>query len=185
VPPFASGASAAPEWRAAGTPLASSETVTAETTASTLTVPGLATTCTATLTMTISNSGGQGVATIESMSLSGCGTNGVCTVESAQALNTPWSGTTSIVSKSSYLKIEGFTNKIVYGNELCAAPPITYKGSVGGLFDNANSKLIFDEASAAATGAVLKSIGSTKTGYDAEYKVKMTGSHAGQALTLS
>ena len=45
--------------------------------------------------------------------------------------------------------------------------------------------LIFDEASAAATGAVLKSIGTTKTGYDAEYEVTMTGSHAGQALTLS
>jgi hypothetical protein len=182
---IASSASAAPVWRAAGVPLEGSETVTAETTASTLTVPGLATTCAATVTMTVSNSGSKGVATVESMTLSGCGTNGVCTVESANALNLPWSGSTSVVSENNYLKIEGFTNKIVYGNPLCAAPTITYKGSVGGLFDNSKSRLVFSEASATATGASLKSIGSTKTGYDAEYQVKMTGSHAGQALTLS
>lgn len=182
---LASSAVAAPVWRAAGTPLTGSETVTAETSASTLTVPGLATTCVATVTMTISNSGAKGVATVESMAFSGCGTNGVCTVEKANALSTPWSGSTSVVSKSNYLTIEGFTNKIVYGGELCAAPTVTYKGSVGGLFDNSSSKLIFNEASAAATGAVLKSIGTTKTGYDAEYEVRMTGSHAGQALTLS
>lgn len=181
---LASSAGAA-VWRASGTPLSGSETVTAETSASTLTVPGLATTCVATVTMTVSNSGSKGVATVESMSLSGCGTNGVCTVEKANALNTPWSGSTSVVGENNYLTIEGFTNKIVYGGELCAAPPITYKGSVGGLFNNGSSTLTFNEASAAATGAVLKSIGATKTGYDAEYKVRMTGSHAGQALTLS
>jgi hypothetical protein len=184
---MATAASAKPVWRFGGTELSGSETVVAETAASTLTLPGLATTCKASIAMTISNSGGKGTASVESMSLSGCGTNGVCTVESATAPGTPWSGSTQVVGESSYLVVQGFSNKILYGGELCAIEgwTINYRGSVGGLFDNSSSKLIFNEASAAATGSSLKSIGETKTGYDAEYSVKATGTHAGQTLTLS
>jgi hypothetical protein len=89
--------------------------------------------------------------------------------------------------QNSYLVVKGFSNKILYGGELCAIEgwTINYQGSVGGLFDNSSSKLIFNEASAAATGSSLKSIGTTTTHYDAEYGVKATGSHAGQTLTLS
>jgi hypothetical protein len=183
---MASTASAA-AWRFGGTELTGSETVVAETAASNLTLPGLTTTCKASIAMTISNSGGKGTASVESMSLSGCGTNGVCTVVSATAPGTPWSGSTQVVGGNSYLVVSGFSNKILYGGELCAIEgwTINYKGSIGGLFDNSTSKLIFNEASAAATGSSLKSIGETKTGYDAEYSVKATGSHVGQALTLS
>jgi len=183
----ASSASASPVWRFGGTELTGSETVVAETAASNLTLPGLTTTCKASLAMTISNSGGHGTASVESMSLSGCATNGVCTVVAASAPETPWSGSTQVVGKDSYLVVQGFNNKILYGGELCAVEgwTINYKGSVGGLFDNSSSKLIFNEASATATGSSLKSIGTTKTGYDAEYGVKATGSHAGQVLTLS
>src|SRR5690348_1350601 len=79
-------AAGAAQWKSNGTPLTGSESVVAETSASTLTVPGLATTCKATLAMTISNSGGVGVATVNSMSLSGCATGGgKCTVTSATA----------------------------------------------------------------------------------------------------
>lgn len=181
-------AAGAAQWKSNGTPLSGSESVVAETSASTLTVPGLATTCKASLSMTISNSGGVGVATVNSMSLSGCATgNGNCTVTSATAPGTPWSGATSVVGANSYLKITGFENWITYGGELCAASELTfkYRGSVGGLFNNANSTLKFDAASAEATGASLKSIGETKTGYEAEYKVRQTGANAGQVLTLS
>jgi len=184
---LASGASASPVWKFGGTELSGSETVVAETAASNLTVPGLTTTCKASLAMTISNSGGKGVASVTSMSLSGCGTNGVCTVTKATAPKTPWSGSTLLSGGNSYLVVEGFDNDVTYGNELCAIEgwTISYRGSVGGLFDNSQSKLVFNAASAEATGASLKSIGATKTGYDAEYQVKATGSHAGQALTLS
>lgn len=184
---MASSASASPVWKFGGTELVGSETVVAETAASSLTIPGLTTTCKASIAMTISNSGGKGTASVGSMSLSGCGTNGVCTVESATAPGTPWTGSTEIVGKNSYLVVQGFSNKILYGGELCAIEgwTINYRGSVGGLFDNSSSKLLFNEASATATGSSLKSIGETKTGYDAEYGVKATGSHAGQALTLS
>lgn len=184
---MASSASASPVWKFGGAELVGSETVVAETAASNLTLPGLTTTCKASISMTISNSGGKGIASVESMSLSGCATNGVCTVESATAPGTPWSGSTEIVSENSYLVVQGFNNQILYGGKLCAIEgwTINYKGSVGGLFDNSTSKLIFDEASAAATGSSLKSIGTTTTHYDAEYKVKATGSRAGQVLTLS
>lgn len=184
---LASAASAAPVWKFNGATLSGSETVSAETAASSFTISGLTTTCKATVGMTISNSGSQGVATVESMSLSGCGTNGVCTVEAANAEELPWSGSTLVAGGSSYLKIEGFRNKILYGGELCAISglAIPYRGSVGELFDNGSSRLLFNAASAAATGASLKSIGTTPTGYDAEYEVRATGGHAGQALTLS
>jgi hypothetical protein len=184
---MAASASASPVWRFNGTELSGSETVVAETSASTLTVPGLATTCKASIGMTISNSGGKGAASVESMSLTGCATNGVCTVKSATASGLPWTGSTQVVGGSSYLVVGGFSNKILYGGALCAIEGLTinYRGSIGGLFDNSSSKLIFNEASATATGSSLKSIGETKTGYDAEYGVKATGAHAGQTLTLS
>ena len=183
---FANAAGAA-QWKSNGTTLAGSETVVAETAASTLTVPGLATTCQATLGMTISNSGGVGVATVSSMSFSGCGTNGVCTVTAATAGEFPWSGATSVIKESPYLKITGFENRMKYGGELCAASGLTlrYRGSVGGLFSNASSTLTFNEATAEATGSSLMSVGTTKTGYEATYTVKETGAHAGQTLTLS
>lgn len=185
---MASAAGASPVWRFGGEALSGSETVTATTTASNLTFPGMTTTCEATIGMTISNAGSAGVASVESMNLSGCHTQFEnCSVEEASAPGLPWSGRTQLAGGSSYLVIEGFDNEILYGNELCAVEglAIPYRGSVGGLFDNSASKLIFNEASAEATGSSLKSIGTTKTGYDAEYEVKATGSHAGQALTLS
>lgn len=181
------GAAGAAQWKSNGTPLSGSESVVAETSASTLTVPGLATTCKAAVGMTISNSGGVGVATVNSMSLSGCGTNGVCTVTSATAGEFPWSGATSVVKESPYLKITGFENRIKYGGESCAASGLTlrYRGSIGGLFSNASSTLTFNAATAEATGSSLMSVGETKTGYEATYSVKQTGANAGQALTLS
>jgi hypothetical protein len=180
-------AAGAAQWKSNGTPLSGSESVVAETSASTLTVPGLATTCKASVSMTIANSGGVGVATVNSMSLSGCGTNGVCTVTSATAGEFPWSGATSVVKESPYLKISGFENRIKYGGESCAASGLTlrFRGSIGGLFDNASSTLTFNAATAEATGSSLMSVGETKTGYEATYSVKQTGANAGQALTLS
>lgn len=181
------GAAGAAQWHSNGTLLSGSESVTAETAASTLTVPGLATTCKATVGMTISNSGGVGVATVSSMTFSGCGTNGVCTVTAATAGEFPWSGATSVVKESPYLKITGFENRMKYGGELCAASGLTlrYRGSIGGLFSNASSTLTFNEASAAATGSSLMSVGETKTGYESVWNVSQTGANAGQALTLS
>jgi hypothetical protein len=181
-------AAGAAQWKSNGTPLTGSETVVAETSASTITIPGLATTCKASLALTISNSGGVGVATVNSMSLSGCHTGfETCTVTSATAPGTPWSGATSVVKENPYLKITGFENRIEYGGESCAASglPFKYRGSIGGLFNNASSTLTFNAASAEATGASLKSVGETKTDYAAEYSVKQTGANAGQALTLS
>ena len=159
-------------------------TVIAETSASTLSPrPGDE----STLAMTISNSGSVGNASVSSMTLSGCGTNGVCTVTAASAPGTPWSGITSQVAGNPYLKISGFENRITYGGSSCAASGLTfkYRGSIGGLFQNASSTLVFNAASAEATGSSLTSVGTTQTGYEAEYKVQMTGAHAGQALTLS
>jgi hypothetical protein len=181
------GTASASQWKFNGTTLAGSETVTAETAKSSLALNGLTTSCAATAKLTISNSGGVGVATVNSVSLSGCGTDGVCTVEEAKANGLPWSAATASIGGSSYLTTGSFSESFLYGNELCAVEgwTFTYKGSIGGLFDNSASKLVFDAASEKATGSKVTTIGATPAKYSAEYSVKATGAHAGQTLTLS
>lgn len=175
------------QWKFNGETLVGSETVTAETAKSSLALNGLTTSCAATAKLTISNSGGKGVATVNSVSLSGCGTDGVCTVENATAKGLPWSATTSTIGGSPYVVVSGFHEEFLYGNELCAVEGWTfpYKGTAGGLFDNSSSTLLFDAASEAATGSSITTFGGTKAKYSAEYSVQATGGHAGQTLTLS
>lgn len=188
---LAGAAGAAPHWKSNGTELAvaSPETVVAETSASTLTFSTLSTTCKATINATIANTTGfGGVIQVNSMTLSGCGTNApVCTVTAASAAETPWGGASLSKEGGSYLKILAFKNEITYGGSLCAISELTvpFRGNIGGLFNNANSTLTFNAASATATNSEIKSIGSTPTSYEAEYTVKETGANAGQTLTLS
>jgi hypothetical protein len=181
------GTASASQWKFNGTTLTGSETVTAQTAKSSLALNGLTTSCAASASLTISNNGGVGVATVNSVSLSGCGTDGVCTVEEASANGLPWSAATTSIGGSSYLTTGSFNEAFLYGNELCAVEgwTFTYKGSVGGLFDNSSSKLVFDAASEKATGSKVTTFGGTPAKYSAEYSVAATGGHAGQTLTLS
>lgn len=183
------GTASASQWKFNGVALSAgeSETVTAETAKSSLALNGLTTSCAATAKLTISNSGGVGVATVNSVSLSGCGTDGVCTVEEAKANSLPWSAATASIGGSSYLTTGSFSESFLYGNELCAVEgwTFTYKGSIGGLFDNSASKLVFNAASEKATGSKVTTFGATPAKYSAEYSVKATGTHAGQTLMLS
>jgi hypothetical protein len=184
---MASAAGAAPAWKVNGTELSGSETVVATSTTSKVTVATLETTCNATIAMTISNSGGTAASSVESMTLSGCTTNApACPVTATEAPNTPWSGAGLSAGGNPYLKISGFDNRITYGGS-CAISGIKFRyiGSIGGLFDNANTTLTFDEASATATGSSIKSAGETKTTYSGVWNLQMTGANAGQKLTLS
>lgn len=183
---LAGAAGAAPHWKANGTELTSPETVVAEVPASTVTLSTLATTCTATIGATIANTTGfGGVVNVESMSLSGCATNNACTVTSATAAGLPWGGASLSIEGNPYLKITGFDNRIKYAS--CAISGITfrYQGNIGGLFNNASSTLTFNAATAAATNSEIHSSGETETTYSGVWNVHMTGSHAGQTLTLS
>lgn len=186
---MASAAGAAPKWKSNGSELTSPETIVAETSASTLTFSTLSTTCSATITGKIANTTGfGGVINVESMSLSSCGTNApVCTVTAAKAANLPWGGAGLSIGGNSYEKITGFQTEITYGGELCAISELTvkFKGTIGGLFNNSNSTLNFNAASAEATNSTITSIGSTPTSYTSEWSVKETGANAGQTLTLS
>jgi hypothetical protein len=183
---FAGAAGAAPHWKANGTELTSPETVVAEAPASTVTLSTLATTCKATIGMTIANTTGfGGVVNVESMTLSGCATNGACTVTAANAAELPWGGASLSIGGNPYLKILGFDNRIKYAS--CAISGITfrYQGNIGGLFDNANSTLTFNAETAAATNSEIHSAGETETTYSGVWNLQMTGAHAGQTLTLS
>lgn len=185
---MAGAAGAAPVWKLGGTTLSGSETVVAESSSVSYGIPGLTSICQESMTMSISNSGSKGIASVESVSYSGCHTGGgVCTITAASPHKLPWAGTSELISESPYVVIEGTETWIKYGGESCAADETTlpYKGAIGGLFDNAGSKLVFNAASFKATGAEFKSVGTTPTTYEAEFNVRATGSHAGEAVTLS
>lgn len=180
---IASSASASPVWRFEGQPLVGTETVTAEAAESSLELKGLTTTCGATAEITISNSGGEGVATVNDVDLSGCFTDGVCTIEEATVKGLPWSAGTTTFGSKSFVVTDDFDMRFLYGNELCAIEgwTLAYTGTAAGVFDNSSSTLEFD----ATTGSNITTIGKTKATYDAEFDVEATGGHAGQTLTLS
>ena len=183
---LAGAAGAAPHWKANGTELTSPETVVAETSASTVTLSTLATTCSATIKGTIANTTGfGGVINVESMALSGCATNGACTVTSASAAELPWGGASLSIGGNPYLKILGFDNRIKYASCAISGLTIKYQGNIGGLFNNASSTLTFNAETAAATNSEIHSVGESETTYSSVWNVQMTGSLAGQTLTLS
>jgi hypothetical protein len=183
---LASAASASPAWAFNGTTLTGSETVVGNATASTLALTGLTTTCDISYSMTISNSvGGTAEGKVTSATLNKCSTDGVCTVSSTKAENLPWPVVGKTVGKGNYVVVSGIAMKVFYGNEECAVSSLLYKGSAGGLFDNPSSTFTFSPANSEATGTQLTTFGSTPVKWNGTFSTEATGSHKGQALTLS
>jgi hypothetical protein len=182
---LASAASASPEWKYGGTALTGSETITGSATASTLALPGLTTKCDFSYSATISNNAGTAEGSVTSMTIGNCSTDGVCTVTSAKAESLP-SIHTKTISGSSYLTLDGVKIGITYGNPLCVLDEtnLAYKGSAGALFNNASSTFTFSLANSEATGSKLTAFGTTVK-WDGVFSTSSTGSHKGQALTLS
>lgn len=182
---LASAASASPEWQYGGTALTGSETITGSATASTLALPGLATKCDFAYSATISNKGGTAEGSVTSMTIGNCSTDGVCTVTSAKAESLP-AIHAKTVSGSNYVTLEGVKIGILYGNPLCVLDETTlvFKGSAGALFSNASSTFTFSLANSETTGTKLTAFGTTVK-WDGVFSTTSTGSHKGQALTLS
>lgn len=182
---LASAASASPEWKYGGTALTGSETITGSATASTLALPGLTTTCDFAYSATISNNGGTAEGSVTSMTINNCSTDGVCTVVSATAESLPLIHSKT-VSGSNYVTLDGVKIGILYGNPLCVLDETTlvFKGSAGALFNNASSTFTFSLANSEATGSKLTAFGTTVK-WDGVFSTSSTGTHKGQALTLS
>lgn len=184
---FAAGASAA-QWKFNGTTLSGSETIVGAAVSSSLTVPGMTTTCDHFLyTLSINNSGGTGQGQVQELPLFECHTNTeVCTVEAIAAENLPWSSHLTTVSGKNYLFIEGIRVSILYGGEECAlgetVVPVT--GTAGGLLDNATESATFNNESFSATGAKLK-VGATAIEWKGVFPTEGFEWHRQESLSVS
>jgi len=186
----ASLAEASPEWHFNGTllPYMTQETVTAEATAASLTVPGLTTTCEPfVLELKVENLlGGPGVGNVTGVHLNKCHTNSeFCTVETASASGLPWPVHLTTIGSEHYFVIEGIKISFLYGGELCALGEtlVTIKGSAGGLVDDSTHKVIFNSTTMATVGAQLKAL-SQNIELNGTFSWFPTGSKAGTTLTV-
>lgn len=162
---LSASASAAPVWKFGGTELTGKEDIVGAAISSSMTIPGLTTTCEHFLyNMKIENSGGTGKGEIIELPLFDCGTSSpYCTVEAIEAEKLPWPTHLMNVSGKPYLFIEGIHVTILYGGEECALGEtyVPVSGTAGGSIDNATESATFNATTFAATGAVLKQGGTT------------------------
>jgi hypothetical protein len=185
---FATSAEASPVWLFNNAELTGSETTLSHAGESSLTIPGLTTSCEPFVyAMTISNSAGTGKGSITSAPLSNCFTSSKqCTVKSIAAEKLPWAAKLTTVSASDYLVIEGIRLGIAYAGEECALGGIVVvvTGTAGGLFDDATESVTFSSASFTATGTALKALGQSIK-WTGTFTMLATGLHIGESLTVS
>jgi hypothetical protein len=185
---FASAAQAAPAWKFNGTALSGSETILGAAVSSSLTVPGVTTSCEHFLYgMKIENSGGTGKGSVTELPLFECHTNTpVCTVEAIEAENLPWPAHLTTVAGKNYIVIEGVRVSILYGGEECAVGetevPVT--GSAAGLLENSTETATFNAASFSATGVKLK-VGATAIEWNGVFPTEAFAWHRLEALSAS
>lgn len=185
---FADAAGASPVWQFNGTTLTGSEETLGHAFESSLTIPGVTTTCKPfVFGMDISNTAGTGQGSVVEAPLSNCFTNTkACTVKSIEAEKLPWHAHLINVASSHYVVIEGFKLSIIYAGETCAlGETVTeVKGTAGGLYDNATETLTFNSSTFKATGTTLK-VGGQAIDWNGVFTLAATGAHTGQSLTIS
>ena len=124
---FASSASAAPAWKFEAKSLEGSEVIMGGALSSSLTIPGLTTTCENFLyKLSIKNEAGTGKGEVTELPLYNCTTNAeACAVEKIGAEKLPWPSHLATFSSSPYIIIEGVRVGIVYSGEECAVGGIS------------------------------------------------------------
>jgi len=184
---FAAAASAAPQWKFDGTALSGEEDILGAAVSSSMTIPGMTTTCEHFLyNMTIENSGGSGKGDIEELPLFECHTNtAACTVEAIEARNLPWPTHLTTVSSKQYLFIEGIEVGILYGGEECALGEVEVpvKGTAGGLISNETESATFNSSTFSATGAKLK-VGSTSIEWNGVFPTEAFEWHREESISV-
>jgi hypothetical protein len=182
---FASSASAG--WRFNGKSLEGTETIVGTAAESSLTIPGLTTTCKeVAYKMKIFNSSGIGRGEITEISFGGCSTDSaVCVVSEIGAEKLPWPLHLAAVGGSGYVVIEGVKVTILYGEEECPLfeTAMTVTGSAAGLFENATSTIRFDPSTFEATKTELKALGGNVK-WKGLLTTEATGVHKGEKLEV-
>lgn len=156
----AADAGAAPAWKFDGTSLTGTEDILGAATSSSMTIPGLTTTCEHFLyNMRIENNAGTGEGEITELPLFECHTSSpYCTVEAISAEELPWPTHLTTVAGNPYLFIEGIYVTILYGGEFCALgeTEVPVIGTAGGSISNETESATFNASTFSATGAKLK-----------------------------
>jgi hypothetical protein len=183
----AASASASPAWRFNGTELSGTETIVGAAIESSLTIPGMTTTCNHFLyRLNISNSGGTGKGEVTELPLFECHTNTKCTVGAIQAEKLPWPAHLTTVAGKNYIVIENIRVGILYGGAGCAVAELTVPitGSAGGLVENSTETATFSPTTFSATGTSLK-FGSNKVEWNGLFPTEAFQWHREQALSVS
>ena len=184
---FASTAAASPAWKFNGTELTKEETIVGGAEKSSLTIPGMTTTCENFLyEIKISNSGGVGKGSVTDLPLYNCTTNTKCTVQAIAAQKLPWTANLKEISKTNYVVITGIHVNILYGNPLCSLfeTEVEVEGTAGGRIDNATESATFDVSSFTATGTKLEAFGNTVE-WKGFFPAEAFETHREQSLTVS
>lgn len=184
---FAAVASAAPQWQFDGTALSGEEDILGAAVSSSMTIPGMTTTCEHFLyNMKIENSAGSGEGEIDELPLYECHTDtAACTVEAIEAKNLPWPTHLMTVGEEPYLFIEGIEVGILYGGEECALGEIELpvRGTAGGSISNETESATFDAATFSATGANLH-VGSTSIEWNGVFPTEAFEWHREESISV-
>jgi len=183
---FSASAGAA-QWKFNGTNLTGTEDVVGAAISSSMTIPGMTTTCEHFLyNMDIENSGGAGKGSITELPLFECKTSTpACTVEAIGAKALPWPTKLMTVSTKQYLFVEGVEVGILYAGKECALGEVEVrvKGTAGGLIDNTTESATFNAASFTATGAKLK-VGGTAIEWNGVFPTEAFEWHREQSISV-
>jgi hypothetical protein len=184
---FTASASAAPQWNFAGTALSGEEDILGAAVSSSMTIPGMTTTCEHFLyNMQIENSGGAGEGEIDELPLFECHTDTpACTVEAIEAKALPWPTHLMTVAEKPYLFVEGIEVGILYGGVECALGEVEVpvRGTAGGLISNETESATFNASTFSATGAKLK-VGSTPIEWNGVFPTEAFEWHREDSLSV-
>lgn len=184
---FTAAASATPQWKFNGTALSGKENVLGAAISSSMTIPGMTTTCEHFLyNMGIENASGAGKGEIKELPLFECHTtSGACVVEAIEARALPWHTHLTTVSGKQYLYVEGVNVGILYEGPLCpiAETEMVVKGTAAGLISNETESATFNSATFSATGAQLK-VGATAIEWNGVFPTEAFEWHRDESLSV-
>lgn len=185
---FAATASATPAWKFEGKALEGKETILGGALSSSMTIPGMTTTCENFLyKLGIKNETGTGKGEVTEVPLYNCTTSTKnCTVTSIGAEKLPWASHLATFTPSNYVVIEGVRVSVLYGGEACVlnetVVPVT--GSAGGVVNNETETATFNATTLSASKTELKALG-TKIEWNGVFPTEAFEWHREQAISVS
>jgi len=185
---FVASAGASPAWKFNEKSLEGKEVILGGAYESSMTIPGLTTSCENFLyELTIENSGGTGKGSLTEVPLFNCHTNSkACIVESINAETLPWSTHLANFSTKPYIVIEGVKVGIYYEGEECVLGEtlVTVTGSAGGEISNAAQTATFNSTTLSASATKLEALGQ-KIEWKGVFPTEAFQSHREQAISVS